>query len=382
MDFRLSEEQHELVSAVGQLAEREFAPRAMEWKTGIPWPNLARLAELGYLGMCMPEEVGGGGRPAIDGILAIETVARYCPQTASFFHAANTGPLTFIARLASDDVKERYIPPVIRGEKIMRIAISEPEAGSDVGALTTAARVEGDEVVINGTKTFTSHASYADFFVVYVRFGPERSDFGCIVVDKDAPGLTFGPKELYMSGEHYCQLFFEDCRVPASNIVVDTDAFRKLLSTYNVERCGNAARAVGVCQMALDLTVKYMKERRQFGKPLAEMQGLQWMLADMATDTEAARLLLYRAMANAENGTPTRYESSLAKMFASEAAKRVTDTAIQLHGAMGYVSEMPLEWLYRLVRGWSIAGGTTQIHKNGIARELLKDRVPASAVSA
>ena len=379
MDFTLTEDQQALVSAVADLSEREFAPRAFDWGGEVPWPNLARLAALGYLGMCMPEEVGGGGRPVIDGILAIETVARYCPNTASFFHAANTGPLGFIARLASPEVKEKYIPPVIRGEKIMRIAISEPEAGSDVGALTTTAAEANGEVVLNGTKTFTSHAGYAHFFVVYVRFGPERSDFGCVVVDRDAPGLTFGPREQYMSGEHYCQLFFEDCRIPAENVVIRSDAFKRLLSTYNIERCGNAARAVGVSQMALEMTIKYMKERRQFGKRLADMQGLQWMLADMATDVEAARLLLYRAMTNARDGTPSRYESSLAKMFASEAAKRVTDTAMQIHGAMGYVSAMPIEWLYRLVRGWSIAGGTTQIHKNGIARELLKDAAPASS---
>ena len=382
MDFTLTEDQHALVDAIAELSANEFRAQAFEWQGEVPWPNLQRLSELGYLGMCMPEEVGGGGRPAIDGILAIEAVARYCPTTASFLHAANTGPLTFIARLASDEVKARFIPPVIRGEKIMRIAISEPEAGSDVGALSTYAHDDGTDVVLNGTKTFTSHASYADFFLVYVRFGSEPSDFGCVVVEKGAPGLTLGPAEKYMSGEHYCPLFFEDCRIPAANVVLRNDAFRKLMSTYNVERCGNAARAVGVSQMALEMTIKYMKERRQFGKRLADMQGLQWMLADMATDVEAARLLLYRAMTNARDGTPSRYESSLAKMFASEAAKRVTDTAMQIHGAMGYVSAMPLEWLYRLVRGWSIAGGTTQIHKNGIARHLLRDEKPSTSAAA
>lgn len=382
MDFTLTEDQKALVTAVAELSDREFRPRAFEWQGEVPWPNLRRLSELGYLGMCMPEEVGGGGRPAIDGILAIEAVARFCPTTASFFHAANTGPLTFIARLASDEAKAKFIPPVIRGEKLMRIAISEPEAGSDVGALSTRAEetLDGD-IVINGAKTFTSHASYADFFVVYVRFGPDRSDFGCVVVEKDAPGLTLGPIERYMSGEHYCPLFFENCRVPATNVILRRDAFKSLLSTYNVERCGNAARAVGVSQMALEMTIQYMKERTQFGTRLADMQGLQWMLADMATDVEAARLLLYRAMTNARDGTPSRYESSLAKMFASEAAKRVTDTAMQIHGAMGYVSAMPIEWLYRLVRGWSIAGGTTQIHKNGIARHLLRDSIPQPAAN-
>jgi alkylation response protein AidB-like acyl-CoA dehydrogenase len=382
MDFTFTEEQQSLVGAIADVSEREFRPRAFNWNGGVPWPNLKRLAELGYLGMCMPEEVGGGGRPAIDGILAIETVARFCPQTASFLHAANTGPLTFIARLASDELKARYIPPVIRGEKIMRIAISEPEAGSDVGALSTYAQEVDNEVVLNGAKTFTSHAGYADFFLVYVRFGPERADFGCVVVEKDTPGLTLGPPELYMSGEHYCPLFFEDCRIPSANVVLRSDAFKRLMNTYNVERCGNAARAVGVSQMALEMTVRYMKERRQFGKRLADMQGLQWMLADMATDVEAARLLLYRAMTNARDGAPTRYESSLAKMYASEAAKRVTDTAMQIHGAMGYVSAMPIEGLYRLVRGWSIAGGTTQIHKNGIARHLLRDKKSASSPAA
>lgn len=372
MDFKLTDDQQDLVNAINELAAAEFAPKAFTWGGEPPWPNLKRLAELGYLGLCLPEEIGGSGMSPLDGVLVAQTLARHCPSTAAHFHSINTGPATFIARFGSDFQKQKYLPDVLAGEKLIRISITEPHAGSDVTNMRTNVAIDGDMAVINGGKIYCSHAHIASAYIVYARFGPDVADIGCVIVDRDTPGLTLGPLETYMSGEHFNQLYFDNCRVPVENILLRRDAFKMLMGQYSIERCGNAARSIGISEMAIRMTADYMLQREQFGQRLADFQGLQWMLAEMVTRTEGAKLLLHRAMAEAGDGFPTRLASSMAKYNASETASFVTDQAMQIHGAMGIVTSMPLEWLYRTVRGWRVAGGSTEVLKNGVAKETLK----------
>jgi alkylation response protein AidB-like acyl-CoA dehydrogenase len=372
MNFELSSEQTDLVEGLFKIAAAEFSDTAFGDDAEAPRRNLKRLAELGYLGMCMPVEVGGGGRPPIDGVLAVETLARVCPRTANLFHGVNTGPASFIARFGSEYLRQQYLPGLMAGSAQISISISEPGAGSDIPAMRTRARIDGDEVVIDGAKIWCSSAHLATAYVVYARFGSTVDDIACIVVDRDTPGLRLGPPEEYMSGDHYCELFFEDCRVPLRQILLRDRAFKQLMGQYSVERCGAAAKSLGMSQYAFDRVRDYLLEREQFGKPLAEMQGLQWMLVDMALRLEASRLFLYRALTNGGYGFPSRYESSMAKMYCTESAKVVLDMAMQLHGALGYTKALPFEYLYRIARGYCIAGGTTQIHYNGMAKELLR----------
>jgi alkylation response protein AidB-like acyl-CoA dehydrogenase len=368
VDFSLSVEQRAMVEDVGALARDHFAARAFSWEDEVPWPNLELLAERGYLGMCLPESVGGRARSTLDGILAAQTIAAVCPHTAGFFHAANTGPAGHLARRGSAALQAKYLTQVAAGRLVVGIAITEPQAGSDASSLATYAQVRGGTVAINGTKVFTAHAMVAGAFIVFVR---SEGGFASILVERDAPGLEIGPAETYMSGERYCTLRFENCQVPAANIMVARSTLRALMAEYLVERLGNAARAVGVAQLALRLSKQHVETRRQFGVRLADMQGLRWIVADMVMRIEASQLLLYRAATNSGPDGPSLFESSLAKSHASETAKHVTDAAMQLHGALGVSTTMPLEWLNRLARGWTIAGGTAEIHRNIIASQVL-----------
>jgi alkylation response protein AidB-like acyl-CoA dehydrogenase len=369
MDFALTTEQQTMMGELDKLARQQFAPKAFSWNDEVPWPNLRMLADRGYLGLCLPVGVGGAARPVLDGILAAETLAAVCPHTAGFFHAANTGPAGHLARRGSPALHERYLRPVARGELVVGIALTEAQAGSDVSGLAASAETHGDTVVINGTKLYTSHAMVAGVFVVFLRLD---GAYGSILVERDAPGLTIGPPDAWMSGERYCTLTFDHCEVPVGNVMVSGSSLRDLMNEYLVERLGNSARAVGVARLALELAEQHIQGRRQFGSRLVDMQGLRWKVADMVMRIEASQLLLYRAAARAGTGVPSLYESSLVKLHASETAKFVTDTAMQLHGALGVSRAMPLEWLYRLARGWTIAGGTVEIHRNIIASHVLR----------
>jgi alkylation response protein AidB-like acyl-CoA dehydrogenase len=368
MDFELNAAQRTLVDDLTTLARDHFSDRAFSWHDEVPWSNLQLLAEHGYLGLCLPESAGGRGRSTLDGILAAQTIAAVCPHTAGFFHAANTGPAGHLARRGSDALRAKYLTEVAAGRLVVGIAITEPQAGSDASSLATYAQIRGGTVVINGTKVFTAHAMVAGAFVVFVR---SDGGFASILVERDAPGLEIGPAETYMSGERYCTLRFENCQVPASNIMVSRSSLRALMGEYLVERLGNAARAIGVAQLALRMSQQHLERRRQFGVRLAEMQGLRWIVADIVMRIESSQLLLWRAAANAGPDGPSLFESSLAKSSATETAKAVTDSAMQLHGALGVSTTMPLEWLYRLARGWTIAGGTAEIHRNIIASHVL-----------
>lgn len=379
--FDLTEEQRDLRELAAKVAADRFAPKAREWdqnRTFFPVEERRRLGELGLLGLTLPEEYGGGGRPLIDALIVIEEMAKANPLSAWPVFEASTGPARVIHLFGTEEQRQRILPAVAAGDITIAVTISEPGAGSAATDATTSARIEGDTVVINGTKRWCSGAGHAEKYLVYVRFGPEpgAAGMGAVLVDKDTPGLTFGPQEELMGhrGVGSADMFFENVRVPAADIIVPKGGFRKLFTAFSIERLGNSTMSLAIGQTALDRTARYVQERQQFGKDIAEFQLVQASLADMVMQVEAARLMIYRAATNAGTGAPSALEASVAKCFSNEMAKRVTDLAMQLHGGYGYSVEYEIERLHRDAHGWALAGGTPAIQRTRIASEYLGRR--------
>ena len=371
MDFRRSDEQQLIYNTASEIAREEFSDAAFTWEQEFPEPNLETLAEQGLLGIGLPEEYGGGGYSVVEVLLATEAVGRICPDTAHVLSRSSMGPPRVIAELGSEYLKERYLPGVCAGEDVLSVAISESEAGSDAGAMRTRAEYDGDEIVINGSKMWVTKADRCTAFLVYARFPDDT--IGAVVVDKDSDGLSLDDGSVNMAGHTQYEIRFDDVAVPDEQLLVhDEAAFKELLIEFNVERCHNAMMCVACGLCAFDKALEHAKNREQFGQPIGEFQGIEWKLADMATDLEAARLLIYRAAANARHSDPSRLETSMAKIKANEAGQAVIDDAMQIHGAGGYMKDSPIEYLYRWVRGWKIAGGTVEIQRNMIARDLKK----------
>ena len=376
MDFQWNEDQEMLRQAVRTFAERELRPIAfsVEGRGDYPREIHAKMADMGLLGMTLPEEYEGGGRTPVDAIMVMEEIGRVDPLAAGIVFGANFGPIRAVARYGTDRQKQKYIPPVCRGESSMSIAITEPTAGSAATELKTRAVQDGDHYVLNGVKSFISDGDRADAFMVYCRFGEGLEGIGSIIVDRDTPGFTVGKNEPNMAGTIQNQLFLEDAIVPAENVLIKEDGFRRMMMAFNAERCGNATMSLVTAQCAFEKALAYSQERAQFGRPISEFQGIQWMLADMKVKIDAARLLIYRAVVNGEQGFPSRLEAATAKVFSNEMAVEVTNSALQIFGGYGYSREYPMEWLVRFARGWTIAGGTAQIQRNNVAYELLKGR--------
>jgi len=377
MDFQLSEEELVLQKLAREIADREFKPRASRWDENEEYPteNLPILLQAGFMGISLPVEYGGAGGEAIDAILVMEQVARVCPSTAMIVFGGNLGPVRCIAHFGTEEQKRKYIPPVCKEGMGISISMSEPDAGSAMTDLTTRAVLQGDVFVVNGVKRFVSGAGLSQVYLVYVRFGNIKGakGIGALLIEKDTPGFSFGKKErkMGMRGMPHADLIFEDCRVPEKNLLMRDGELHKLLMAANLERCANGTLSLGIGQGALEEALAYSKQRVQFGRPICEFQGVQWMLADMAIKVEAARLLIYRAAANAGQGFASIMETSIAKTFANEMAVEVANTAIQVHGSYGYTRDFPLERMLRDARGWTIAGGTVQIQRNTIASLLL-----------
>ena len=371
MDFGLTEEQRLLRDTARRIAEAEFAETAFTWEGSFPHENVEVLAEQGLLGIALPEEYGGGGYSVVEVLLATEAVGRICPDTAHVLSRSSMGTPRAIASLGSDYLRERYLPGVCAGDTVMTIAISEEGAGSDAAAMQTTATYDDDEIVINGHKMWVTKAHVADAILVYAKFD---GVVGAVVVDTDTPGLTIEAEDyVNMYGSHQAVLRFDKCRVPVEHeLAVGKDALKRLLTEFNVERCHNAMMCIACGLNAFDKAMDHAKSREQFDQPIADFQGIEWKFADMATKLDAARLLIYRAAANAVADEPSRLETSMAKVFANEIGQEVIDEALQIHGATGYMRGHPLEYLYRIVRGWKIAGGTVEIQRNGIARQLKK----------
>lgn len=379
MDFQLSPEQRDLQALVHEISQDKLKPLSSRWDRTheFPWDSVKLLAAAGVLGLTIPEAYGGVGRSWFEAVLAIEEVARACYPTAMAVLGELGVQTQVIVHYGSDMQKERYLPAIARGELICAICMTEPDAGSDAGSITSRAVAAGDGgYVLNGSKILISRADVAGLFVTFVRFDdtPGSRGVGAVLLDRDTPGLEIGPGDETLGGELLFPVYFRDAQVPAEAVLVKEHGFRKMMSAFNGQRCLNAAISLGQAQGAFDEALAYVQSRRQFGQRLADFQGIQWLLADMAIDLDAARLLIYRAASNAGAGLPDQVEAAKAKAFANEAAIRVSNQAMQLFGGHGYLKSMPVERYVRGARFGALAGGTPQIQRNIIADALVGRR--------
>jgi len=378
MDFDLTEEQRMFQDAVDGFAARHLADGALAraHQQGYPRDVAKMMSEQGLLGITMKEEDGGMGGTLMDAVIAIQTVAKHCPRSADVVQAGNFGAIRVLAEYGTEDQKKRYLAPILAGEKVISVAMSEPEAGSALTDLTTTATPDGDGVRLNGTKVFSTHSPEADVFLVYCRYGPGVNGIGSVLIEPDAPGVSKGKPVMYLGGEEWCQLYFEDAAVPAENVLLREGGFKRQIAGFNVERLGNSARAVALGRYAFEMAREHALERKQFGRPICEFQGLQWKFADMKLKLEAAQLLLYKAASAADAGFPSAEDTALAKLACNRAGHEVSSEAMQVLGAAGYSQDCLIEYCFRRTRGWMIAGGSSEIMMNRIAESIFERRFP------
>lgn len=381
MDFSLTEEQLALQETARKFALERLPAVAKhcEEEDEAPPAGLVReFAEMGFLGINVAERYGGLGLGNVEALIVIEELAKVSGAVAFPVFESCVGPVRAIEHFASESLKERVIPAVCRGEKMVAVSMSEPNAGSALTDLSTRGEVRGDKVIINGTKRWCSGGGHADGYVVYLRLSddPGPKGIGAVFVDKGTAGMTFGARERLMGfrGVPSSDIYFDQCEVPLDNIVVPAGGFKKLMEAFDLERCGNATMALAQASGALDDVVQYVQERKQFGKPIVDFQAVQIRLAEMRMRVEAARLLIWRAAANAEKGLPSILDSSLAKCFANEISREVCGNAVQLMGGYGYSREYPMERRLRDAWGWGIAGGAIDIQKVNIAAAMVGRR--------
>ena len=381
MDFTLSEEQQALQAAAREFARGEMADVAEQVErdaTPLSRDWVKRYAEMGFLGVNIPTRYGGLGLGNVDALLVLEEFAKISSAVAFPIFESVVGPVRALEHFAADALKDRVIPAVCRGEMMVAVAMSEPEAGTALTDLRTRAEVRGDRIVLNGTKRWCSGGGHSDAYLVYCRLSEARGakGIGAVYVERDTPGLTFGEQEQLMGfrGVPESDLYFDEVSVPANHLVVPAGGFPKLMQAFDLERCGNATMALGQASAALDDALVWVQERRQFGKPIVEFQAVQLKLAEMAMRVEASRLLIYRAAHGAEGGLPSVLDSSIAKVVANEAAREVTSAGVQLMGGYGYSRDYPMERRMRDAWGWGIAGGTIDIQKVNIAAALVGRR--------
>ncbi len=377
MDFNLSEQQIALRDSAQRLARDVFKDKAAHWDRAaeVPWENIKLLGEQGYLGLIIPEEYGGGGANLMDLVLVLEQLGWACVSSTMYVFSSNVHG-NRITQLGTDQHRQTYLPRIASGEILPCHAMSEPQAGSDAHRMKTSAVRDGDYYVVNGNKCWISRGAVSHLVLVDVVFkDEEKSPKGLLIIEHGTPGFEIGRIEDMMGhrGSPSTELIFRDCRVPATNRMAHGD-FSASLMSMSLSRCCNSAIALGVAQRAYDEAVEYVQRREAFGKHLADFQGLRWMVADMAVKLDAARMLIYRAASNATAGFPSELEAAIAKTYANEASLSVVSDAMQLFGANGYSAAYPMERLYRDVRGFVIAGGTTQIQRNLIARKVLGRR--------
>ena len=380
MDFELTEEQRMVKEAAADFSKNSLLPKAQEFdeKEEIPQEIYKELAGLGYLGMLLPEEYGGSNLDFVSYICAMEEFAKACAALEIALSVHNSLVCDAILKFGTEEQKKKYLPSLARGEKIGAYSLTEPGSGTDAGSLRTTAVLGGDHYLVNGTKTFVTNGGIADLFVVFVLTNPELKSKGisCLLVEKDTEGFSMGAKEKKMGikGSDTRELSFADCKIPKENLLGEENkGFKVALSLLNSGRIGVGAQCVGIAQAAFEESLKYSKERVQFGQPICNFQAIGFKLADMATEIDAARLLVYRAAHLKSKGKKCNIEASMAKLFASEVANRVVNEAVQIHGGYGYMKEYPVERYFRDARVTEIYEGTSEAQRIVISRDLLKD---------
>ena len=382
MELELNEEQEMIRKMARDFAQNELSSVAAELdeKAEPPLANLKKMADLGFLGLAIPEEYGGIDADSISYVIAIEEICKVCASTGVILAVHNSLGSYGLVTFGTEEQKRKFLPP-LASEWISTYALTEPETGSDAASIKTRAVRDGDEYVINGAKQFITSAPFAHLFVVFAVTDPDKKHRGisAFVVEKGTPGFSVGREEdkLGIRAASTCGLVFEDCRVPVANrLGEDGEGFKVAMASLDAGRVGIAAQALGIAQGAYEASLAYAKERHQFGQPIAEFQGIQWMLADMATHIEAARLLTYQAALAKDKAKKTgqRYskEAAMAKLFASETAVWVTNKAVQIHGGYGYIKEYAVERYYRDAKITEIYEGTSEIQRIVIAHQILR----------
>ena len=381
MDFNLTEQQRALKETAKKFAEKELIEVAREIEKNDKPPNkeiLKRFAELGFLGINLPEKYGGAGLSHFEAVLVLEEIAKISIAVAFPVFESSFGPALAISSFAPDELKKEVLPKVCSGDMVIAVSMSEPNAGSALTDLTTKANILKDKVVLNGQKRWCSGAGHADAYVVYSRMSEEKGakGIGAVLLEKDSTGFTFGKPEQHMGfrGVPSADMYFDNVEIPLKNIIVPAGGFKKLMEAFDLERCGNTTMSLSCAQSAYNFVLQYIQERKQFGKAIIDFQAVQIQLAEIKMKLDASRLLLYRAVVNADKELPSIAESSIAKCFANEIAREVTGKCVQLMGGYGYSKEFPIEQKMRDAWGWGIAGGSIDIQKTNIASSLIGRR--------
>ena len=361
MQFNFTEEQQAFADSVRRFAlahlEMDTLKRAHDPR--YPFDVAKLMSAQGLMGISLPEADGGQGGTLMDAVIAIEQVAAVCPRSADVVQFGNFGPIRTFAEYATPQQMARWLPDLLQGRMVMSLGISEPDAGSAATDLKTSAKPDGSHYVINGSKVFSTFSPDAAIFLIYVRYGPGLGGIGSVIVERDTPGFGIGPPSRFMSGEEWCELHFDNCRIPAENVLLGPGGFKKQMAGFNIERLGNTARSLAFGRYAFNKAREHASTRQQFGRPLCEFQGLQWKFADMAIKLE---------------GLPSAYETAIAKAACNQAGFEVASEAVQIMGATGYSQESLVEWCMRRCRGWMIAGGSIEILKNRIAEHIFDRR--------
>ena len=383
MDLRLTEEHKMIRKMTRQFAEKEIAPIAaeMDEKAEVPFENIKKMGELGLLGLTVSEEYGGAGMDTVSYCIAVEEISKACASTAIVMGVQNSLVCHGIEKFGTEDQKQRFLVPLAEGKFIGAFALTEPEAGSDAAAQKTTMVLDGDEYIVNGAKNFITSGGFADVILLFgmTDKGQGYRGITALLVEKDAPGFSVGKEEdkLGIRASDTSELVFEDCRVPVANrLGEEGQGFKIAMTDLDAGRISVAAQALGIAEAAYEAALEYAKVREQFGRPIAKFQGIQWMLADMATRIEASRLLVYNAALAKDRAKETggRYtkEAAMAKLYASETASWVTDLAIQIHGGYGYVKEYHVERYHRDARITRLYEGTSEIQRTVIADLILR----------
>lgn len=379
MDLKFTAEHEMMRKMVRDFAEKDVAPLAAELdeKGVVPFENIKTMGRLGLLGLTAPEEYGGCGADTISYVIAIEELAKACASTAIVMAVQNSLVNYGLAKFGTEEQKQKYLTKLVTGEWIGAFALTEPGAGSDAAAQRTTAVRDGDFYVLNGSKHFITNGGIADVVIVFAMTDKSKGSRGisAFIVEKTFPGFSVGKEENKMGirGTNTNELIFEDCRVPAENLLGEEgQGFKIAMIVLDAGRIGVGAQAVGIAQAAFEAAVEYAKTREQFGAPIARLQAIQWMIADMATRIEAARLLVYNAALKKDSGGRFTKEAAMAKLFASETADFVVDCALQIHGGYGYMKEYPVERYYRDARITRLYEGTSEIQRLVIAHQVLR----------
>lgn len=381
MNFQLTEEQNLIREMVRSFAEAEVAPSAQSRDEEERFDRALmfdRLAELGLTGIVFPEQYGGAGAEYISYAIAVEELSRVCASTGVTLSAHLSLGANPIYLFGTEEQKQQFLVPMAQGEKMGALGLTEPSAGSDAGGTKTTARRDGDSWILNGTKIFITNAGDAETYIVLARTDKDAEKhhgISAFIVEKGTPGFTFGKKEKKMGirSSPTVELVFSDCRIPSSNLLgAEGAGFKIAMKTLDGGRIGIASQALGIAQGALDATVMYAKERKQFDSPISRFQGVQFQLADMATRVEASRLLVYKAAFRASNGLSYSSEAAMAKLYASETAMKVTTQAVQIHGGYGYTRDFPVERMMRDAKITEIYEGTSEIQRLVIGASLIR----------